>query len=45
MKKLLLLFVGAALLTACKKDPGSVSGNVYYKFNDYVGNKPDGGLL
>ncbi|KGO93265.1 carboxypeptidase-like regulatory domain-containing protein [Flavobacterium subsaxonicum] len=43
MKKLLLLFVGALLLVSCKKDPGSVSGNVYYKFNEFVGNKPDAG--
>lgn len=43
MKKLLLLFVGVSMLTACKKDPGSISGNVYYKYNDYQGNKPDAG--
>ena len=43
MKKLLLLFLGTSLLVACKKDPGSVSGNVYYKYNEYVGNKPDAG--
>lgn len=43
MKKLALLLIGASLFVACKKDPGSVSGNVYYKYNDYVGNKPDAG--
>ncbi|MXN91792.1 hypothetical protein GR160_11200 [Flavobacterium sp. Sd200] len=43
MKKLVLLFAATAFFTACKKDPGSTSGNVYYKYNDYVGNKPDAG--
>lgn len=43
MKKLVLLFAVAAFLTGCKKNPGSVSGNVYYTYNDYVGNKPDAG--
>lgn len=27
------------------QDPGSVSGNVFYKYNDFVGNKPDAGTL
>jgi hypothetical protein len=43
MKKLLLFVAGASLFVACKKDPGSMSGNVYYKYNDFVGNKPDAG--
>ena len=44
MKKILQIALAASFLfVSCKKEPGSVSGNVYYKFNDYVGNKPDAG--
>ena len=28
---------------SCKKNPGTLSGNVFWKYNDYVGNKPDAG--
>lgn len=30
-------------LSACTKRPGILSGNVFWKYNDYVGNKPDAG--
>lgn len=37
---LLLLVV---LFASCKPKVGSVSGNVFWKYNKYVGNKPDAG--
>lgn len=44
MKKVVLLLVILSFaFTSCKKEPGSLSGNVYWKYNDYVGNKPDAG--
>jgi hypothetical protein len=43
MKKILSFAIACLLLTACSKEPGSVSGNVYYKYNNFVGNKPDSG--
>lgn len=29
------------ILTSCTKKPGTLTGNVYWKYNNYVGNKPD----
>lgn len=43
MKKIFTIACAALCLVACTKDPGSVSGNVYYKYNNFVGNKPDAG--
>lgn len=43
MKKIFILAVSALAIVACSKEPGSVSGSVFYKYNDYVGNKPDAG--
>ena len=42
-KKLLIIIVLIASLTSCTKKPGSINGNVFWKYNDYVGNKPDAG--
>lgn len=41
--KLLFLTMLILTLTACSKKPGTLSGNVFWKYNDYVGNKPDAG--
>ena len=30
-------------LTSCTKKPGILIGNVFWKYNDYIGNKPDSG--
>jgi len=43
MKKLLTFFLSTLLITSCDYFKGSISGNVFYKYNDYVGNKPDAG--
>lgn len=44
MKRILLLtFILISILTSCTKKPGTLTGNVYWKYNNYVGNKPDAG--
>ena len=44
MKKRLLIIVMLIItLTSCSKKPGVLTGNVFWKYNDYVGNKPDAG--
>lgn len=43
MKKIILLFIISICIFSCTKKPGSFSGNIYWKYNDYVGNKPDSG--
>ncbi len=44
MKRRFLIIVALIIaLTSCTKKPGVLTGNVYWKFNDYVGNKPDAG--
>jgi hypothetical protein len=43
MKKTVFLVIAALAIVSCTKNPGSFSGNVFYKFNDFVGNKPDAG--
>lgn len=42
--KIILLFI-ALYLTGCtgKREQGSLSGNVFWKYNNFVGNKPDAG--
>ena len=45
MKKIMFIAALAVSMVACKKDPGSISGNVSYKYNDYQGNKPDVGSI
>lgn len=40
-RKLLLTLLLVSILTSCTKKPGTLTGNVYWKYNDYVGNKPD----
>ena len=42
-KKLLIIIVLITALTSCTKKPGSLNGNVFWEYNDYVGNKPDAG--
>ena len=42
-KTIFLAFLAFAALASCSKEPGSVSGNIFYKYNDFVGNKPDAG--
>lgn len=43
MKKILFFFFIAMTILSCTKKPGNLSGNVYWKYNNYVGNKPDSG--
>lgn len=43
MKKILVLLLAVSCLFSCKKTPGSLTGNVFWKYNEYVGNKPDAG--
>lgn len=44
MKKILItIIVLIVTLTSCTKKPGVLTGNVYWKYNNYVGNKPDAG--
>jgi hypothetical protein len=40
-----LLFTALIIFTlaSCTKKPGTLTGNVYWKYNNYVGNKPDAG--
>lgn len=40
-RKLLFILVLFSILTSCTKKPGTLTGNIYWKYNDYVGNKPD----
>jgi hypothetical protein len=41
MNKLLLFLL--FISSACLGQSGKISGNVFWKYNDYVGNKPDAG--
>lgn len=43
MKKIYVLFLISFAILSCAKKPGGLTGNVYWKYNDYVGNKPDSG--
>jgi len=44
MKTILFLLCGASLFFAsCKPKTGSISGNVYWKYNKVQGDKPDAG--
>lgn len=44
MKFILVILVGCTILS-CKEEKkfGSLTGNIYWKYNDFVGNKPDAG--
>jgi hypothetical protein len=42
-KRLLIIAMLIITLTSCTKKPGILTGNVFWKYNDYVGNKPDAG--
>lgn len=43
MKKIIFLLLAITTLTSCSKGEGEIKGNVYWKYNDFVGNKPDAG--
>lgn len=44
MKRIVLLLLIIPLLPVfITAQPGNISGNAYWKYNDYVGNKPDAG--
>ena len=43
MKKKYILFLILFTILSCTKKPGGLTWNVYWKYNDYVGNKPDSG--
>lgn len=43
MKKIFFLFLIAITTLSCTKKPGNLTGNVYWKYNEYVGNKADSG--
>lgn len=43
MKKIILITFLLFSIVSCTKKPGSFTGNIYWKYNDYVGNKPDSG--
>lgn len=44
MKKILFIILIASLIFSCSNPKyGSLKGNAYWKYNDYVGNKPDAG--
>ncbi len=43
MKKIYILFLLSFTILSCTKKPGGLTGNVYWKYNDYIGNKPDSG--
>ena len=43
MKKLLLFILIASFLSSCKNGHGTLEGNVYWKYNNFVGNRPDAG--
>jgi len=43
MKKYLIMLITILSVISCSKKPGKLTGNVYWKYNNYVGNKPDAG--
>jgi hypothetical protein len=43
LKKIILASTILFFLVSCKPKYGSLTGNVYWKYNNYVGNKPDEG--
>ncbi|MBS1928201.1 MAG: hypothetical protein JST95_06385 [Bacteroidetes bacterium] len=43
MRKFITPFFLLILLASCGHGVGSLSGNVFWKYNNYVGNKPDAG--
>jgi hypothetical protein len=43
MKNFYILFLISFTILSCTKKPGVITGNVYWKYNNYVGNKPDSG--
>lgn len=43
LKVIILIYVVCFFTISCTKSTGSLSGNVYWKYNDIVGNKPDAG--
>lgn len=48
MKNLILLVLSLIIvisLQSCKEKTGTLEGTAYWKYNDYVGNKPDAGTI
>lgn len=46
MKNISSVFIvifSVLILTSCARKKGTCTGNVFYKYNNYVGNKPDAG--
>lgn len=43
MRKKIFITILITTIISCSKKPGTLVGNVYWKYNDYVGNKPDAG--
>jgi hypothetical protein len=43
MRIITFIFGLSILLSSCGTQYGSVSGNVYWKYNNFIGNKPDAG--
>jgi hypothetical protein len=43
LKKTILICILIFSIISCSKPSGSLSGNVYWKYNDIIGNKPDAG--
>ena len=45
MRQIYYFFTLTVFVIACANKPkfGSMTGNIYWKYNDYVGNKPDAG--
>lgn len=43
LKNFIIFCLLSFALVSCKPNYGSLTGNVYWKYNNYVGNKPDAG--
>lgn len=40
---LTLVLISVSLFSSCTQKPGTLTGNVFWKYNNYVGDKPDAG--
>ncbi len=43
MRRFISILALTLFLSSCGKNYGSLTGNVFWKYNNFVGNKPDGG--